>query len=119
MAVASKLIGTNVTLFFTMGACQALARKTTSLPGWSEVPIEGTSLLAVDYDQNLKRNKVARFEELITSCASLEVRFIVCEMGLRALNLQHGSLRDDVSIEEGGVVTFINDGSKDGSIIFI
>ena len=62
---------------------------------------------------------VATFEELLSSCAQLGVRFMVCEMGLRAMGLEGEPLRDDIPLEEGGLVTFLSDASKDGAVIFI
>jgi len=47
------------------------------------------------------------------------VQFMVCEMGLRAMDLDHDTLRDDVPIQDGGVVTFLNDASKDGAMVFV
>jgi hypothetical protein len=44
---------------------------------------------------------------------------MVCEMGLRAVGLEGQPLRDDIPLEEGGVVTFLNDASNDGAMIFI
>jgi peroxiredoxin family protein len=44
---------------------------------------------------------------------------MVCEMGLRAKGLSRQSLRDDLPIEEGGVVTFLNDASRAGAMLFI
>jgi peroxiredoxin family protein len=49
----------------------------------------------------------------------MEVRFLVCEMGLRAMDLERQALRDDVPVEAGGVVTFLNDASGDGAMLFI
>ena len=62
---------------------------------------------------------VATFEELLQSCVQFEVTFMVCEMGLRAEGLEGHPLRDDIPLQEGGVVTFLNDTSKDGAVIFI
>jgi len=62
---------------------------------------------------------VAGFEELLESCAELGVRFIVCEMGLRAMDMERQGLRGDVPIEAAGIVTFLNDASADGSVVFV
>jgi len=53
----------------------------------------------------------ATFEELLSACVELGVTFMVCEMGLKAFDIEHGDLRDDISFAIGGVVTFLNDAS--------
>ncbi len=106
MASAAAAIGRKVTLFFTMEASRALLK--TGRDGWGD-----------EKDRVYRERGVAGFEELLTSCAALGVRFLVCEMGLRALNIERGELRDDLGIEEGGVVTFLNDASATGSMLFI
>ncbi len=40
-------------------------------------------------------------------------------MGLRAMGLERGALRGDVPVVEGGVVTFLNDASSDGAMLFV
>lgn len=62
---------------------------------------------------------VAGFEELLEACIALEVKFLVCEMGLRAIGLEEKTLRDDVLIEQGGLVTFLADAETNGSVLFI
>ena len=62
---------------------------------------------------------ITTFDKLIDACTTLGVKFMVCEMGLRAGALDDLPLRDDVAIEERGVVTFLNDASKDGAMIFL
>ena len=44
---------------------------------------------------------------------------MVCEMGLRAEGMEGELLRDDIPLQQGGVVTFLNDASKDGVLFFI
>jgi peroxiredoxin family protein len=72
-----------------------------------------------DKDDSYAAMSVGTFEELLQSCIQLKVTFMVCEMGLRAVGLEGQPLRDDIPLEEGGVVTFLNDASKDGAMIFI
>ena len=62
---------------------------------------------------------ITTFDKLIDACTTLGVKFMVCEMGLRARGLENLPLRDDIAIEEGGVVSFLNDASKDGAMIFV
>jgi hypothetical protein len=40
-------------------------------------------------------------------------------MGLRAIGLEGRALRDDVAIETGGLVSFLNDASPGGATLFI
>lgn len=124
MAAAAAAIGRSVTLFFTMGACHALKRADKGAePAWRQLPLsEGGgpgNNKGGDKDDSFADMGVATFEELLASCAQLGVRFMVCEMGLRAIGLEGEPLRDDIPLEEGGLVTFLNDASKDGAVIFI
>jgi len=115
MASAAAAIGRPVTLFFTMQACRALAKDA----GWTEMPLSDGPGAGAERDAQYAEAKVATFEELLAACVALGVRFLVCEMGLRAIGLDRAALRDDVRIEEGGVVTYLGDASKDGAMLFI
>ena len=44
---------------------------------------------------------------------------MVCEMGLRAIGMESAELRTDVPYQAGGIVTFLNDASADGAMLFI
>ena len=70
-------------------------------------------------DDDYAARGIATFEELISACAAMEVRFMVCEMGLKAIGLEFDQLRDDIPIHQGGVVTFLNDASRDGAMLFV
>lgn len=119
MASGAAAIGKPATLFFTMQACRALARPGEGgAPAWRALPADGNRL-AGNVDDGFAARNVATFEELLAACVELGVRFLVCEMGLRAIGMDRGSLRDDVPIEEGGVVTFLSDASSDGAMLFI
>ena len=115
MASAAAAIGRPVTLFFTMQACRALTKE----PGWAAMPLSDGPGTGAERDADYADKKVATFEELLAACVAMEVRFLVCEMGLRAIGLERAQLRDDVPIEEGGVVTYLGDASKDGAMLFI
>ena len=119
MAAAAAAIGTPVTLFFTMEACRALARpQAGGEPAWGAMDT-GRGGGAAELDAGFKARGVAAFEELLSACAEMGVRFMVCEMGLKAMDMARADLRDDIAIEEGGVVTFLYDASKDGAMLFI
>lgn len=108
-AAAAAATDRPVTLFFTMEALRALGKDA----GWRK--IEGADARDAAY----RARGVATFEELLAACAALEVRFMVCEMGLRAIGMTAAELRDDLAFEEGGLVTFLNDASAAGAMLFI
>jgi len=120
MASAAAAIGRPVTLFFSMGACEALRR-----PGedgvwpWTRMPLSEGDGTGGDRDRAYAEKGVATLDELWEACVQLGVRFMVCEMGLRAQGLEDEPLRDDAEIERSGVVTFIDDASKDGAMLLI
>ncbi|NQV84404.1 MAG: DsrE/DsrF/DrsH-like family protein [Rhodospirillales bacterium] len=121
MAAAAAAIDRPVTLFFTMGACHALKQADANgAPAWRAMPLS-TEIGANggDRDDGFATMNVATFEDLLQSCIQLGVTFMVCEMGLRAEGLEGHPLRGDIPLEEGGVVTFLNDTSKDGTVIFV
>ena len=120
LAAAAAAIGTPVTLFFTMGACRALQRPSADgTLAWRSMPLSDGAGSGGEMDDGFAAHAVATFEELLASCVAMEVRFLVCEMGLRAMDLEREALRDDVPVEAGGVVTFLNDASSDGAMLFI
>ena len=120
MASGAAAIGREVTLFFTMLASQALLKSgPDGRPGWVSMPLSNAAGDGASWDARCRERNVANFEELLEACISMKVRFLVCEMGLRALEISREELREDVPIEEGGVVTFFTDASHNGSMLFI
>ena len=113
MASAAAAIDRPVTLFFTMEAIRALAKGEGDVPGWHGIPG------AAGRDAEFKTLGVATLEELIEASAALGARFLVCEMGLRAVGLAMADLRGDLAYEEGGIVTFLNDARADGAMLII
>lgn len=105
MASSAAAIGVPVTLFFTMGACRALLRET---------PPE---LIALDADYAPRG--IGTFAELLDACVELGVRFMVCEMGLVARDIEAADLRTDVPVEVTGFVSFLMDAGDDGQIVFV
>ncbi len=114
---AAAAIDRKATLFFTMTACRALTAGDP--PGWTRLPCETPDREAAPLDETYRARGVAGFEELLESCIALGVRFLVCEMGLRAIDLNAATLRTDIPIEQGGLVTFLNDASADGAMLFV
>ena len=120
IASAAAAIGRPTTLFFTMGACQVLLdTNEKGKHAWSEMPLSDENGLGKERDAFYRRSGVATFEELIEACNAFNVRFLVCEMGLRVKGLEHHVLRKDIKIERGGIVTFLNDASKNGAMLII
>ncbi len=120
MASAAAAVGRSVTVFFTMGACEALRVNTEDgVPAWAGMPLSDEDGSGVDRDTFYRRSGVATMEELIEACIAFDVRFLVCEMGLRAKGLEKSALRPDLNAEHSGVVTFLDDASKDGAMILI
>jgi peroxiredoxin family protein len=120
MANAAATINIPVTLFFTMSASRALLASPEN--AWQYLPggaIAKTGETGGNINNKFKKRRVATFEELLQACVSLEVKFMVCDMGLRAMDLEGNALRSDVPLEAGGMVTFFNDASANGQIIFI
>ena len=107
MASGAAAINRAVTLFFTMDALRAL-----DAGGLAKVP--GAAL-----DATYLERGVAGFDELLEACVSFGVKFMVCEMGMRAIGMDSAALRADVPYEAGGIVTFLNDASADGAMLFI
>lgn len=116
VASAAAAIGTPVTLFFTNQALSSLAGEGSDGGGWRSLPGAGGRTGGAIDDERRARG-VAGFEELLGACADLGVRFIACEMGLRAIGLDAAALRRDVPIEVAGVVTFIADASATGTML--
>jgi peroxiredoxin family protein len=118
-AAAALAVNRSATLFFTMEAVRALRRvDAEGRPGWASLPAaEGAS--GAERDAAFEASGVATFEELIEACAALGATFMVCEMGLRAMDVSAAELRDDIAIAEGGIVTFLNDASASGAMLFI
>lgn len=122
LVMASAAAATNkpATLFFTMAACKALLKPNTDgLHPWQAMPVSYCDETGGEMDQTFAERRVATFEELLTACVELGVTFMVCEMGLQALDITRDDLRDDIDFVEGGVVSFLNAASKDGAVLFI
>ncbi len=117
MASAAAAMNKPVTLFFTMAAIRALARH----EGWRKLPAGDLAPgeNGGDQDGSMTAKGLAGFEELLDACVAFKVKFLVCEMGLRAAGLTKSDLRDDIPYDEGGIVTFLADASPSGKSLFI
>ncbi|MCP5366302.1 MAG: DsrE/DsrF/DrsH-like family protein [Hyphomicrobiales bacterium] len=119
LASGAAAIGRPVTLFFTMEACRAILRPgADGAAAWRARPTT-TGGTGGAMDDGFAARRVATFEELLEACVAMGVAFMVCEMGLRAMDLPRDALRDDIPFQDGGVVTFLNDASRDGAMLFV
>ncbi len=120
LGASAAAIGRPTTLFFTMEGCRALLKPSEDgVASWRHLPLESGDGEGGAVDDGYAAQGVATFEELLMACVEMGVQFMVCEMGLRAMGLERDSLRDDVPIQDGGVVTFLNDASRDGAMLFV
>lgn len=122
LAMASAAAATNrpATLFFTMGALRALLSDAPDgRPGWHALGPAPGGVAPAERERELEAQGVATFAELLSACRELGVKFMVCEMGLRATGLDAGQLRDDIPFEQGGIVSFLADASATGHTVFI
>ena len=120
-AAAAAAIDMPVTLFFTMDATRALAESgPEGQPGWQTLTVERPGIPdAKTLDATMVQRGVAGFGDLMDACASLDIHFAVCEMGLAAIGMRRDALRKDLDVEVGGLVTFLNDASATGATLFI
>jgi peroxiredoxin family protein len=114
-AAAAAALDRPVTLFVTLGATRAfLAADRDGRLGWTRLPLSA-ELEAPDcpdgevLDARYRLRGVAGFEDLLEACRGLNVRFMICEMGLRALGVDGGALRPDVAFEPGGLATLLGE----------
>lgn len=119
MASAAAAVNRPATLFFTMGALKTLRRAQDGVPGWTALGAAGDGSTPVARDAHHAAAGLATMADLIAACAELGVAFMVCEMGLRAEGMSAAELRDDVTIQPGGLVTFLAEAGEDGRIVFV
>jgi len=119
IAAAASATNTSVTMMFTMGAIRALITDDSDHPGWSKLPNDGKNKNGGAQDKMNQARGVAGFEELLEACISMDVTFLICEMGLEAADISKEQLRKDISYTPGGLVTFLNSASTNGQILFI
>jgi len=96
LAAAALAVNKPAVLFFTMGGIRALTGPPPALEDW-------------DRDALNRQRQVGDFETLLQACVELGGRFIVCEMGLRSLDIDRASLRPDVPFTIAGIVTLLEE----------
>ena len=118
LASAAAASNRKVTLFFTGRALNALVDSPE--PGWHGLDPADDGSRPAERDRFFAGNGLATFEELLGACVALGVTVMACEMGLKALGLPAGAgLRPDVPVQRGGVVTFLNESSSGGAMLFV
>ncbi len=95
MASAALAVNQRAVLFFTMGGLRALMTQ-PALEDWER-------------DALNRQRGVGDFETLLQACVELGARFIVCDMGLRSLDIDRASLRTDVPFTVAGIVTLLEE----------
>ena len=96
LAAAALAVNKPAVLFFTMAGIRALVGSPPALADWER-------------DAQYRARGVGDFETLLAACVELGGRFIVCEMGLRALDIDRASLRPDVPVTIAGIVTLLEE----------
>ncbi len=123
LAMASAALATSrpVTLFLTMdGTRLLLGESPDGVPGWTALGAGADGTPAAVRDARHAEAGIATIEEMLSACVELGARFMVCEMGLRALALTSAELRADVAVTEGGLVTLLAEAEDDHArIVFI
>ncbi|WP_421995150.1 DsrE family protein [Reyranella sp.] len=96
LAAAALAVNKPAVLFFTMAGINALAGPPPTLADWPR-------------DAENRARGVGDFETLLSACVELGARFIVCEMGLRSLDIDRTRLRADVPFTVAGIVTLLEE----------
>jgi len=96
LAAAALAVNKPAVLFLTMDGIRALTGPPPALEDW-------------DRDALNRERGVGDFETLLQACVELGCRFIVCEMGLRSLDIDRASLRADVPFTIAGIVTLLEE----------
>lgn len=107
LASSAAAIGRPVRVFFAGPSVRALcAAADGGASGWRRLPAAGGAM-AGTIDDAYADKGIATFEVLLDACVELGVRFMVCEMALRAAGLDRADLRADVPIAVAGAVTLL------------
>lgn len=96
LAAAALAVNQKAVLFFTMAGIRALQGPPPALEDHGR-------------DAQNRARGIGDFETLLQACIELGARFIVCEMGLRSLDIDRASLRADVPFEIAGIVTLLEE----------
>lgn len=120
LMLASAAAATNqkVTVFVTMDACHAFTTQSkhqlTLSDGVASLNMTSPAELEAHYQQQ----GIAGFSDLVEACIALEVNFLVCETGLRAIKLDVPALDPAFNFTLCGLVTLLN-ASSQGKMVMV
>lgn len=120
LAVASSAAALDrpATIFISLAATKVLLEPDSQgRPGWARLPVSAElagpdSADGESLDARNRLRGVAGFEELLQACVALDVEIMVCEMGLRSLDIEAAALRQDLPIRSGGLATVLGRGGQ-------
>lgn len=109
LAIAASACAINrpTTLFFAMGAVRALLAEDKDGPGWNHLAPTEKGLSPLDADRAFLEKNLADFETLLESLQALGAVFMVCDMGLKAEGIDFSALRQDITLSQGGLASFL------------
>ncbi|MCD6035491.1 MAG: DsrE/DsrF-like family protein [Rickettsiales bacterium] len=94
LTVAFAAVSANrpTTLLVTMGACKAFAFRYDKTKRWNTLPLsESTDSIAVTTPKELnsyyRSQDIPMFEPLLNDCIRQGAKFLMCDMGLRAMGI--------------------------------
>lgn len=119
MATTAAALGKQVTVFVTMRACRAF----TCDEGWRQLSLSsGVGGIEVTTPEQLEdylgAHNMATFHELLEAAKELSIRFVVCEMGLRAERLVFEALDASFGFVVGGMAGFLQQATA-GAIVMV
>lgn len=122
MATAAAAIDKKVTIFITMAACKAfMCDASGMLSGWKTLPISSGAASAINTEalnDYYAAQGIATFETLLEAAADLSIECIVCETGLRAMQLEKNALDSRLNFISGGLASFLNKAGSGAIISF-
>lgn len=123
MATAAAAMDRKVTLFITMAACRAfICDDEGQLTEWKTLSLSsgfrGVAASPELLDHFYAEQYIATFETLLEAVVDLSITCMVCEMGLRAMQLDRKHLDPRLHVELGGLASLFHQ-AGDGTIITI
>ena len=123
-ATSDAALGDPAILFFTMDALDALRGPAGEDAPWRALPASETGAIegcttGGALDNLFAQRGTATFEDLLASAAEIGVRFMACEMGLKAKALSREALRADLAIEVTGMATLLNATPEGAPLVFV
>ena len=124
MAATMAALGRPAILFFTMDALDALRGPAGEDAPWRALPASETGAIegcttGGALDNLFAQRGTATFEDLLASAAEIGVRFMACEMGLKAKALSREALRADLAVEVTGMATLLNATPEGAPLVFV